>query len=209
MNKLAWIFFGVLLTFASAWLGLVVYPFIALGHMQPVPDEDTGGYFPPSSPGLAVAGQRVYAANGCLYCHSQQVRPAPLSTDIEKGLGPRRTVARDYLRAQPTFLGTMRTGPDLTNIGVRQPDANWHHRHLYDPRSVNDWSIMPSFRFLYKMRQIQGQPSDDAVKGLSGPLAPPAGWEVVPTDEAKALVAYLLSLKRNYPLPESPITPAK
>ena len=209
MNKLAWIFFGVLLTFASAWLGLVVYPFIALGHMQPVPDEDTGGYFPPSSSGLAAAGQRVYAANGCLYCHSQQVRPAPLSSDIEKGLGPRRTVARDYLRAQPTFLGTMRTGPDLTNIGVRQPDANWHHRHLYDPRSVNDWSIMPSFRFLYKMRQIQGQPSDDAVKGLSGPLAPPAGWEVVPTDEAKALVAYLLSLKRNYPLPESPITPAK
>jgi len=209
MNKLPWIFAGVLLTFASAWLGLVVYPCLALGRMQPVPDEDTGGYFPPSSSGLAVAGQRVYAANGCLYCHSQQVRPAPLSTDIEKGLGPRRTVPRDYLRAQPVFLGTMRTGPDLTNIGARQPDANWHHRHLYDPRSVTDWSIMPSFRFLYKMRQIQGQPSDDAVKGLTGPLAPPAGWEAVPNDEAKALVAYLLSLKRNYPLPESPITPAK
>ena len=209
MNKLPWIFTGVLLTFASAWLGLVAYPYLALGRMQPVPDEDTGGYFPPTSPGLSVAGQRVYAANGCLYCHSQQVRPAPLSSDIEKGLGPRRTVARDYLRAQPAFLGTMRTGPDLTNIGVRQPDANWHHRHLYDPRPVTDWSIMPSFRFLYKMRQIQGQPSVEAVKGLTGPLAPPAGWEVVPTDEAKALVTYLLSLKRNYPLPESPMPPAK
>ena len=95
MNKLPLIFAGVLLTFASSWLGFVVYPYLTLGHMQPVPDEDTGGYFPPSSPGLAVAGQRVYAANGCLYCHSQQVRPAPRSTDIEKGLGPRRD-NRDY-----------------------------------------------------------------------------------------------------------------
>lgn len=209
MNKLAVIFVGVLLTFASSWLGLVVYPILVLGRMQPLPDEDTGGVFPPTLSGLAVAGQRVYAANGCLYCHSQQVRPAALSTDIEKGLGPRRTVALDSLRAQPVFLGTMRTGPDLTNVGVRQPDANWHHRHLYDPRSVTDWSIMPSFRFLYKTKQIQGQPSDDAVKGLTGPLAPPTGNEVVPTDEAKALVAYLLSLKRNYPLPESPLPPAK
>ncbi|MCX6969424.1 MAG: cbb3-type cytochrome c oxidase subunit II [Verrucomicrobia bacterium] len=209
MNKLPMIFVGVLITFASSWLGLVVYPFLALGHMQPAPDEDTGGYFPPTTTGLAVAGQRVYAANGCIYCHSQQVRPAPLSTDIAKGLGPRRTVARDYLRVQPAFLGTMRTGPDLTNIGVRQEEANWHHRHLYDPRSVTEWSIMPSFRFLYKLQLIQGQPSDDAVKGLTGPLAPPAGYEVVPTDDAKALVAYLLSLKRNYPLPEAPLPPAK
>jgi cytochrome c oxidase cbb3-type subunit 2 len=59
------------------------------------------------------------------------------------------------------------------------------------------------------MQEIQGQPSDNAVKGLSGPHAPPPGFEVVPTDEANALVAYLLSLKRNYPLPESPEPPAK
>ncbi|MEI6279127.1 MAG: cbb3-type cytochrome c oxidase subunit II [Verrucomicrobiae bacterium] len=209
MNKLPLLFLGVFLTFASSWIGLVAYPYLALGHMQPLPDEETGGSFPPGNSGLAVAGQRVYAANGCLYCHSQQVRLEPLSTDIEKGLGPRQTVARDYLRAQPVFLGTMRTGPDLSNIGARQPDANWHHRHLYEPRTVTDWSIMPSFRFLYKMRKIQGQQSDDALKDLVGPHAPPPGWEVVPNEEAKALVAYLVSLKRNYPLPESPEPPAK
>ena len=209
MNKLPLIFLGVFLTFAFSWLGLVAYPYLTLGHLQPLPDEETGGYFPPGSSGLAVAGQRVYAANGCLYCQSQQVRLAPLSTDIEKGLGPRQTVARDYLRAQPVFLGTMRTGPDLANIGARQPDAGWHHRHLYEPRSVTGWSVMPSFRFLYKMQEVQGQPSGDAVKGLGGPHAPPPGSEVVPSDEAKALVAYLVSLKRNYPLPESPEPPAK
>jgi len=207
MNKLPLIFLGVFLTFASSWLGLVAYPYLTLGRMQPLPDEDTGGYFPPSESGLAIAGQRAYATNGCVYCHSQQVRLAPLSTDIAKGLGPRQTVARDYLRAQPAFLGTMRTGPDLSNIGVRQPDANWHHKHLYEPQTVTEWSIMPSFRYLYKMQKIEGQPSAVALKGLSGPHAPAPGYEVVPSDEAKALVAYLLSLKRNYPLPESPEPP--
>ena len=58
MNRLPWIIAGVFLSFASSWLGLVVYPFLALGHMQPVPDEDTGGSFPPGMSGLAVAGQR-------------------------------------------------------------------------------------------------------------------------------------------------------
>ncbi len=209
MNRLPLIFLGVFLTFASSWVGLVVYPYLTLGNLKPLPNEETGGYLPPAMDGLAVAGQRVYAANGCVYCHSQQVRWAPLSTDIEKGLGPRQTVARDYIREQPAFLGTMRTGPDLSNIGARQPDANWHHKHLYEPKTVTSWSIMPAFRYLYRMQKIEGQPSAEAVKGLSGPHAPPPGYEVVPTEEAKQLVAYLISLKRNFPLPESPEPPAK
>lgn len=209
MNRLPLLFIGVLAAFAASWLGLAVYPLVALGHLQPVPDEETNEYFPPALSGLAIAGQRVYAASGCIYCHSQQVRPATLSTDIEKGLGVRRTVARDYLRERTVFLGTMRTGPDLTNIGIRKPDPGWLHRHLYDPRSVTEWSIMPSYRFLYRMQEIQGQPSANALQGLAGPHAPPAGFEVVPTPEATELVAYLLSLKRSYPLPEAPLPPPK
>jgi cytochrome c oxidase cbb3-type subunit 2 len=152
---------------------------------------------------LADAGMDVYSANGCLYCHSQQVRPAYLSTDIAKGLGPRRTVARDYIRSRPVFLGTMRTGPDLTNVGLRY-SAEWQHRHLYEPAEVSKGSIMPAFRYLYRMQKIQGAPSADAVQGLTGPHAPKPGYEVVPTGDAKALVAYLLSLKRDYSLPEAP-----
>lgn len=206
MNKLPLIFLGVFLTFASSWVGLVAYPYFALGRMQPLPDEDTGGYFPPSTPGLADAGQKVFAANGCVYCHSQQVRLAPLSTDIEKGLGPRQTVARDYLRAQPVFLGTMRTGPDLTNIGARQSSAMWHHQHLYQPTVVSPGSIMPSYRYLYVTQKIQGQRSARAID-LLPPDNAPEGYEIVPSAEAEALVAYLLSLNRNYPLPEAPEPP--
>lgn len=203
MNKLPLLFIGILATFASAWLGIVAYAYVNLGSLQPVVSEDTGGLLPPPLSGSAIAGQKVYAANGCLYCHSQQVRPASLSTDIAKGLGPRRTVARDYINQRTVFLGTMRTGPDLTNIGVRQPSAAWHHQHLFEPAQLSEGSIMPSYRYLYKVRKIQGQPSAEAVAVL-GPHAPGPGYEVVPTQDAKDLVAYLISLKRNYPLPEAP-----
>jgi len=64
-------------------------------------------------------------------------------------------------------------------------------------------SVHASYRWLFETREIQGQPSADAVK-LEGPIAPPSGYEVVPTAEGKALVDYLLSLKKNYPLPEAP-----
>ena len=203
------IFLGIFTAFFASWAGFVGYSCLVPGRLQPLPDEETRGYFPPPLSGLAIAGQKSYAANGCLCCHSQQVRPPALSTDIKKGLGVRGTVARDFLRSQPAFPGTMRTGPDLSNVGLRQLDPNWHHRHLYEPRSVVDWSIMPAFRFLYILRKIQGQPSEEAIQGLKGSHAPPPGFEVVPTAEAKALVAYLLSLKKNFPLPESPLPSGK
>jgi cytochrome c oxidase cbb3-type subunit 2 len=203
MNRLPLLFLGIFLTFASAWAGLVAYPYLKLGRLQPFTDQETGDVLPPPLSGLADAGQKVYAASGCLYCHSQQVRPAYLSTDIAKGLGPRRTVARDYIRSRPVFLGTMRTGPDLTNVGLRY-SAEWQHRHLYEPAEVSKGSIMPAFRYLYKKRKIQGAPSADAIQGLVGPHAPGPGEEVVPTEEARALVAYLLSLRRDYALPEAP-----
>ena len=209
MSRLAILFWGIFSTFFAAWAVFAGYSCLILGRLQPLPDEETRGTFPPSLSGLAIAGQKVYAANGCISCHSQQVRQAPLSTDVKKGLGARATVARDFLRSQPAFLGSMRIGPDLSNIGLRQLDPNWHHRHLYDPRTVTDWSIMPSFRYLYVLRKIQGQAADDALQGLKGIHASPPGFEVVPTADAKALVAYLLSLKQNYPLPEAPMPNGK
>lgn len=203
MNRLPLLFLGIILTFGSAWVGVVAYAYVNLGSLQPIVSEETGDYLPPPMSGNAIAGQRVYAANGCLYCHSQQVRPAYLSTDIAKGLGPRRTVARDYIHAKPHFLGTMRTGPDLTNIGVRQPSVEWHHQHLFEPAVVSEGTIMPAFRYLYKIQKIEGQPSAEAII-VRGPNKPAEGYEVIPTQEAKDLVAYLISLKRNYDLPEAP-----
>jgi cytochrome c oxidase cbb3-type subunit 2 len=205
MHRLSTLLAGILLVFLTSWAGVVAYSAFALGRLTPVADADSGGSLPPNLPGDAVAGQRVYASEGCIACHSQQVRQTSVTgTDIARGWGVRPSVARDYLRVSSAFLGSARLGQDLSNVGVRLPDAKWHFRHLYCPGSVSVGSIMPSFRHLFEVRKIQGQRSDQALE-LSGADAPAEGYEVVPTTEAKNLVAYLLALRHDYALPEAPV----
>lgn len=201
---------GVFLTFLTSWIGLVAMPYFQIGRYKPEVDEISKDQTPPAFSGEAMLGSTIYAANGCIYCHSQQVRPAEAGADLERGWGARRTVARDYMRDKVAHFGTMRTGPDLSNIGARQPSVEWHYQHLYQPQVVAPGSIMPPYRFLFEKRRIVNQPSADAVTILP-PDAPEPGWEIVPTHEAKVLVQYLVSLKRStYPLPEAPEeTPSK
>ncbi len=195
------IFFGVFLTFASAWIALVYVPYIQLGFIQPIEEQASGDTYPTPLEGDAAAGEMVYAHNGCLYCHSQQSRRKGFGADAERGWGPARgTRAPDYIRDNRLMLGTMRTGPDLSTIGVRRSDAMWHHLHLYNPQMMSSGSIMAPYPFLYKKQKIVGAPSEDALdfaKFQKQEYAPPEGYEIVPTDDARALVAYLLSLKRN------------
>jgi len=80
--------------------------------------------------------------------------------------------------------------------------AAWHHKHLYSPRSITIDSIMPAYRFLYEKRPITGQTSADAVK-VTGKDAPPEGWEIAPTYDAKCLVAFLISSNQSHPLNEA------
>jgi Cbb3-type cytochrome oxidase, cytochrome c subunit len=101
------------------------------------------------------------------------------------------------------FLGVSRLGPDLTNVGVRQKDAQWYYRLLYNPQTINPTSIMPSYRWLFREQKIAGQPANNALK-LEGADKPKPGYEIVPTAEGESLAAYLLSLKRDYNLPEAP-----
>jgi cytochrome c oxidase cbb3-type subunit II len=77
--------------------------------------------------------------------------------------------------------------------------AAWHHVHLYSPRSINLDSNMPSYRFLYRARRISAGRSSDALQ-LTGSDAPPEGWEIVPTFDARCLVAYMMALNQSHPL---------
>jgi len=129
----------------------------------------------------------------------------PLGPDLARSWGSRRTVAQDYIFDYPVMLGNSRVGPDLANVATRLPDASWQLMHLYAPRSVVSDSAMPSYRFLFETRKIQGQPSPEALK-LTGDFAPAAGFEVVPKPEASELVAYLLSLHSDTPLFEAPMS---
>jgi hypothetical protein len=79
--------------------------------------------------------------------------------------------------------------------------AAWHHRHLYSPRSLVLDSNMPAYHFLYEKRRISGERAADALK-LGERDEVPEGWEVVPTYDAKCIVAYLMSLDQSHALKE-------
>jgi cytochrome c oxidase cbb3-type subunit II len=203
VNRLSKIIGGVFVLFGFSWWGLAVYPYLSFATLKANVDPNTKEVAPPDVPGAAQQGYRVYAANGCVSCHSQFVRDKSEGGDIDREWGKRRTVARDYMKDGQVFLGVSRFGPDLTNVGVRQKDAQWFYRYLYDPRLFNPDTTMPSYRWLFRDQAIAGQPAQNALK-LEGADAPRPGHEIVPTAEAEALVAYLLSLKRDYALPEAP-----
>src|SRR5213595_2089278 len=306
MKGLAPLFLGIFGTFAFSWVGLTLIPNWQIGHLNPQSDEEGTDIYPLPQSGMVTRGARVYAANGCNYCHSEQVRAEYAGADIERKWGDRRSAPRDYIFERPVLLGKMRMGQDLANIGARAPkeeespsptggaspapqgaaaspgavaassaeapakagsvkgasppaatspspatapatspgavvskpptspgpastppskspaaaaaspspsapwpeqtaglppvySAAWHHVHLYSPRSINFDSNMPSYRFLYQTRRISDARSSDALQ-LTGSDAPPEGWEIVPTYDAKCLVAYMMGLNQSHPL---------
>lgn len=202
MDRIIKFLWGLGLIFGITWLVFVWMPYEEFGQLQAVVDEETGDLTPPVLSSLANRGRGVYAAQGCVSCHSQQINT--MGGDLMRGWGVRQSVPRDYYSASPVFWGTTRIGPDLSNIGSRQPNATWHYQHLYNPRSLNPTSIMPPFRYLFNKRKIIGEPSLNAVT-LFGNDKPEEGYEVVPSPDAQALVAYLLSLNQTYGLPEAPV----
>jgi len=300
MKGVVSLFIGLFGTFAFSWVGLTVIPNLQIGALNPQMDEEQTDIYPAPKSGMAERGRRIYAANGCIYCHSQQIRPDYASADVDRVRDPgpsprpkwaeRRSAPRDYIFDRPVVLGQERMGPDVANMGkaapteeegsaaapaanappnspppAQSPPANtttpksgtsgspaapatspappagsppappaaaaspspaasaspnpnglppayseaWHHRHLYSPRSMsadNRDSTMPAYRFLYEKHPISGERSADALQ-LKGSDAPPPGWEVVPTYEAKCLVAYLMSLDQSHPLKEVKTAP--
>src|SRR6266550_2826373 len=121
MKGLAPLFLGIFGTFAFSWVGLTLIPNWQIGHLDPQMEEDGSDAYPQPQSGMVERGRRVYAANGCVYCHSQQVRADYAADDIERKWGDRRSAPRDYIFERQVFLGKMRMGPDLANVGARAP----------------------------------------------------------------------------------------
>ncbi|MBC7940285.1 MAG: cbb3-type cytochrome c oxidase subunit II, partial [Chitinophagaceae bacterium] len=180
---------GAMVILSGATALLVVVPYLLLKEEPPPP-----GLKPYTAQQLA--GRQSYIANGCVYCHSQQPRDIQQAPDALRGWG-RAPVAADYAYDTPHLLGTMRTGPDLLNIGARQPSRDWHLGHLYQPRAYTPGSIMPPYPYLFTRRQGAARPGETVVT-LPPQWAQP-GEVVVAKPEALALVDYLISLDRTYP----------
>jgi cytochrome c oxidase cbb3-type subunit 2 len=187
MPRTVTIVIGALIMLAMATLVLVAIPFREL--KQATAPAALKPYT------LAeLRGRTTYVSLGCVYCHSQQPRAADLGPDATRGWG-RPSVPADYAYDYPQLLGVSRTGPDLFNIGARQPSSDWHLAHLYQPRSVTPGSVMPAYPFLFR---VVAQPGpNDKIVTLPPQFAPTAG-KLVATEDALDLVAYLTALDHTY-----------
>ena len=93
---------------------------------------------------LELQGRDIYIREGCVGCHSQQVRP--FRSEVER-YGP-QSKAGEYVYDHPFLWGSKRTGPDLMRVGQKYND-NWHFNHMWDPQSISAGSIMPSYKWLF------------------------------------------------------------
>ncbi len=188
MNKYRVIFLGAVATVLFAFFVLVFVPHVQL--LSVGPPAGLRAYADSE-----LAGRNAYVSLGCVYCHSQQVRAPSFGSDAVRGWG-RASYPEDYVFDYPHLLGTMRTGPDLMNIGGRQPSRAWHYAHLYEPRAVTPGSVMPAFAFLFAVKDQAGM-GDEIVDLPAG--AGPAGKVVVTRPQVRALVSYLIAMKHDYP----------
>lgn len=186
-------------------LGLFVGLTIIVAIMPAINNQENNaplpGYEPLSQE--AYLGKKSFIANGCVACHTQQVR----NVDMDNVWGSRPGIPADYAGISridfwtntATLMGSERTGPDLTNIGLRQPSLAWNLLHIYQPRAVVEKSIMPAYPWLFEIKSELSEKDVEVVvpdayrKGITG--------KIVATQEALNLVAYLQSLKQ-VPLPD-------
>ena len=194
MNRVLPLVLVALAMLAFATVLLVIAPAVEIHGSKPTP-----GLKPYTAQQLR--GRAQYISQGCVYCHSQQPRSIDQAPDAERGWG-RASVASDYVYDTPQLLGTMRTGPDLFNVGARLPSRDWHLSHLYQPRAVFAWSIMPSYPYLFQHKARAG--ADDVVVRLPPAYAPKSGV-IVARPEALDLVAYLLALDHTFPAPRNAV----
>jgi cytochrome c oxidase cbb3-type subunit II len=164
-------------------------------------NQENNALLPGAKPleGEALKGKEVFIANGCVACHTQQVR----NIDMDNVWGARPSIAADYAGSHrmswwmnsATLMGTERTGPDLTNIGNRLPSEDWHLVHLFNPRTVVEESIMPSYPWLFEVKEMATK--GDRIVNVPVALLQRKTDVVVAKEEALQLVAYLQSLKQQ------------
>jgi cytochrome c oxidase cbb3-type subunit 2 len=202
------IYLGVLTALVATWFGFVAVPRRQLAALGPDVSTNAAGVvvsYPAARSGEAAQGRDIYLSLGCSACHTLQVRPESGGSDIARGWGKRRTVARDYLQDAAPLLGSSRLGPDLANFGERLGTNAFPLVRLFAPRQVSPGSICTPVPFLFETRPIRrGVPSADALV-LKGAAAPESGNEVIPGRRARQLAAFLASLSTSVDLPEAPL----
>jgi len=187
-KNIGWMIIASILVVSFAGLVQIVPLFFQHSTTQPV-----AGVEPYSA--LRLMGRDVYIREGCVGCHSQQVRL--LAAEVQR-YGS-YSLASESVFDHPFLWGSKRTGPDLARVGERYSD-DWHRIHLRDPRKVVPESNMPAYPWLQKT-VITGQNVDQRMRALRALGVPYTDEDIAAAPKAiegkteeDALVAYLQGL---------------
>jgi cytochrome c oxidase cbb3-type subunit 2 len=135
-RNVGWLIIATIAAISVAGLVQIVPLFFQHSTTEPSP-----GVAPYSA--LRLAGRDIYQREGCMGCHSQQIRT--LRSEVER-YGP-YSLAGESVFDHPFLWGSKRTGPDLARVGGRYSD-DWHRIHLRNPRDVVPESNMPAYPYL-------------------------------------------------------------
>ncbi len=179
-------------------LSIVVISFAGLAQIIPLffqhstttPTEGVEPYEP-----LNLIGRDIYIREGCVSCHSQQIRM--LSSEVQR-YGP-YSLAGESKYDHPFLWGSKRTGPDLARVGQRYSD-DWHRIHLRNPRDVVKESNMPGYPWL-QHNSVENENVQDRMTVLRTLGVPYTDEQIAKAPEQlkgkteeDALVAYLQGL---------------
>ncbi|AKQ54750.1 cbb3-type cytochrome c oxidase subunit II [Bordetella hinzii] len=177
---------------------IVVVSFAALAQIVPLffqhsTTEPAPGVRPYDA--LTLIGRDIYIREGCVGCHSQQIRT--LQSEVQR-YGP-YSVAGESAFDHPFLWGSKRTGPDLARVGQRYSD-DWHRIHLRDPCAVVPESNMPAYPWL-QQRSVADADVQARMRALRRAGVPYGDEQIARAPaalagktEEDALVAYLQSL---------------
>lgn len=223
---------GLLASFGLPWLVAVIIPFASMGDLDPVEmddEESINTYYSVKRDGR-TDGSIIYGQEGCYQCHTQLIRPTYAGQDVHRdgwaGLmltadSPdtrRETLAMDYEGEHTAYTGISRVGPDLSNLGRRlefhlagrdETPVEWVLRHLYNPRDCKNYredsqDLPENSTCPAKLGMFEKVPAYRG-RGEGLDVQIDSDEAIVPTDRARALADYLVSLKRdtlNNPLPK-------
>jgi cytochrome c oxidase cbb3-type subunit I/II len=129
---------------------------------------------------LELEGRDIYIREGCYNCHSQMVRPFRSET-ARYG---EYSKAGEFVYDHPFQWGSKRTGPDLAREGGKQPDS-WHFKHMYDPRSVSQGSVMPPYPWLITDK-LDVSKTADKIKAMQTLGVPyPKDYDAIALDDLR------------------------
>lgn len=196
---------GLTVAFGLPWVFAVAIPYVRMTNLEPASfteaQDGFDGVYEFARSGR-TDGAPIYAANGCALCHTQLIRPTAAGTDMyrddwagvpanaSEGIedSRRETNPYDFTDEKFAYIGQGRVGQDLSNVAIRASKhasekgitaQQWILEHLYNPRDFDYKSTCPSVSFMFD------------------------GSADRPKSEAKALAAYLLSMRKDNPIPTS------